>query len=98
LREKPSSFDVMTKGDVVRFGMPRFVKEHSKVMGLGVDDVLEENLDEFLQAAQCRVVPAAQEVGVGLEKVEVRVHGFLLVHVALAQALLASQCPIALVG
>src|SRR5208337_5681450 len=86
-------------GNVIGFGMPLFVKEHSEMMGLAVDDMFEENLDKFLQlATHCRVILAAQEVGVSFEKVEVRVHGLLLVHVHLAQALFVRQGPIALVG
>jgi hypothetical protein len=89
----------VTERDVIGFWAPLLGKEHSEVMGFGVDDVAQESADEFLEAAAQRaILPGAQQTCVGFQKVEMGVHGFLFVHVHVAQPLLPSQRPVTLEG
>ena len=68
-------------------------------MRRGIDNMFQENLNQFPQPApDGRVLVEAQQVGVGLQKMQVGVHGLLFVHVDIAQALVGGQGPVALVG
>ena len=51
-----------------------------------------------MRFAQLRVVPHAAEIGVGLEDVEVGVHGFFLVGLLVAQAHVVDGVPFARAG
>ena len=68
--------------------MPRFIEEHSEVVRIGVNDPVEKDTKQFAQTLQESVVmPYPQEVGVRFQQVQVCVHGFLFIHIHLAQAL-----------
>ena len=85
LREQPASLDVVAKRNLLGARAPLLVEEEDEVVRGGMNDVAEKNLDQLAKTqADSRVFVDTQQRGVGLQQMEMSVHGLLFVHVYLA--------------
>jgi hypothetical protein len=76
LVQQPAQLDVVAVGHPVGDRGPVLLHEEDQVVRARIDDVLDRHVDEgALVGPQAGVGPDAQEVGVGLEDVDVRVLG-----------------------
>ena len=82
----------MAERDDHRPWLPGFVEEKNEMRRGRIDDVLQKNFDQLSQSKSHRgVFVVAQQRGICLQQMEMRVHGLLLVEIRLAQALVRGQ-------
>jgi hypothetical protein len=92
--QQPAPLDVVPEGDALRQGIPAVIEEETEMMRFGINDVLKEDLDQApLPGTQVPIVPDAQQVRVGLQQVQERVHGFAAVRLLVAEAHVGQLAP-----